>query len=173
MCIDFTNPNKCCPKNDFPLVKIDKIVDSTAGCEIMALLDCFSGYHQMWLHRDDGEKTSFMTSFGTYYYLRMVEGLCNVDPNLCRMTKAALKDQVGRNTLSYVDDVLVKSKDKASYIFDLTETLTNMCEAILKLNPNKCVFKVTRGKVLGCLVSTKGIEASPDKINAILQMQTS
>jgi hypothetical protein len=47
MCIDFTNPNKCCPKDDFPLSRIDKVVDSTAGCETMALLVCFSEYHQI------------------------------------------------------------------------------------------------------------------------------
>jgi hypothetical protein len=103
--------------------------------------------------------------------MRMLEGLCNTGPTFCRMMKAALKDQVGRNILSYVDDIVVASKKRASYISDLTETFTNICEAKLKLNPEKCVFRVTRGIVLGCLVSTKGIEASPDKIKAILQMQ--
>jgi hypothetical protein len=136
----------------------------------MALLDYFSGYHQIWFHQEDEEKTSFITSFGTYYYVRMPEGLCNVGPTFCRMMKVTLKDQVGRNVLSYVDDIMVASK-KTSYIFDLTETFTNMCEAKLKLNHDKCVFRVTRGKVLGCLVFTKGIEASPDKIKAILQME--
>jgi hypothetical protein len=87
------------------------------------------------------------------------------------MTKAALKDQVGRNVFSYIDDIVVASKKKASYIAGLTETFANMHEAKLKLNPKKCVFGVTRGKVLDCLVSTKGIEASPDKIKAILQLQ--
>jgi hypothetical protein len=62
MCIDFTDPNKCCPKDDFPLMKIDKVVDS-AGCETMALLDCFSGYHQIWLRKKHKEKTSFITPF--------------------------------------------------------------------------------------------------------------
>jgi hypothetical protein len=86
------------------------------------------------------------------------------------MMKATLKDQVGRNVLSYVDDIVVASKKKAAYISDLAETFTNMCEARLKLNPEKCAFGVTRGKVLGCLVSTKGIEANPDNIKAIIQM---
>jgi hypothetical protein len=49
MCTDFTDLNKCCPKDDFPFSRIDKVVDSAAGCETMALLDCFSGYHQLWL----------------------------------------------------------------------------------------------------------------------------
>jgi alpha-N-acetylglucosamine transferase len=75
MYIDFTNLNKCCPKDDFPLSRIDKVVDSVTGYEMMALLDCFSSYHQIWLHKEDEEKTSFITSFNTYCYLRMSEGL--------------------------------------------------------------------------------------------------
>jgi hypothetical protein len=106
-----------------------------------------------------------------YCYMRMPEGLCNTDSTFCTMMKAALKDQVGRNVLSDIDDIIISTKKKASYISDLTETFTNMHKANLKLNPEKCVFGVTRGKVLGCLVSTKGIEASSNKIKAILQMQ--
>jgi hypothetical protein len=86
---------------------------------------------------------SFITPFGTYCYLRKPEGLHNAGPMFCRMTKAALKDQVDRNVLSYVDDIVVASKKKSSYIFDLTEIFANMREAKLKLNPDKCVFRVT------------------------------
>jgi hypothetical protein len=171
MCIDFIDLNKCYPKDHFRLTRIDKIVDSPAGCEIMALLDCFSGYHQIWLHREDEEKTSFITPFGTYCYLRMLEGLCNAGPTFCRMMKASLKYKVDRNVLSYVDNIVVMTKKKGSYISNLMETFANMREAKLNWNPDKCVFRVTRGKVLGCLVSTKGIKSSPDKIKAILQMQ--
>jgi hypothetical protein len=169
MCTDFTDLNKCCPKDD-PLARILKIIDSDIGCEMMALLDYFSGYQQIWIHREYEEKTSFITPFSTYSYLWMLEGLSNAGPTFCRMMKAALKDQVGRNVLSYVDDIVVASR-KNTYISDLAEIFANMCEARLKLNPKKCIFEVTRGKVLGCLVSTKGIEANPDKIRAIAQMQ--
>jgi hypothetical protein len=91
MCIDFTNLNKCCPKDNFPLTRIDQIVDTAAGSETMALLDYFLRYHQIWLHKDDEEKTSFITPLETYCYLKMPEGLRNVGPTFCRMTKAALK----------------------------------------------------------------------------------
>jgi hypothetical protein len=104
MCSNFTDLNKCCPKYDFPLVRIDKIVDSIAGCEIMTLLD------YLWLRREDEEKTSFITPFGTYCYLRMSEGLRNAGPTFCRMTNATLKDQVSRNMLSYIDDIVMASK---------------------------------------------------------------
>jgi hypothetical protein len=93
MCTDFTDLNKCCPKDDFPLSRIEKVVDSAVGCETMALLDCFSRYHQIWLRKDE-EKTSFITPFNTYCYLRMLEGLKNAGPTFYRMTKAILKDQM-------------------------------------------------------------------------------
>jgi hypothetical protein len=73
--------------------------------------------------------------------------------------------------LSYVDDIVVVSKKRENYMADLAETFTNMHEARLKLNPEKCVFGITKGKVLGCLILTKGIEANPDKIKAIIRMQ--
>jgi hypothetical protein len=171
MCTDFIDLNKCCPKDDFPLARIDKITDFTVGCEVKALLDCFSGYHQLWLRKEDEEKTSFITPFGTYCYLRMHKGLHNASPTFYRMTKAALKDQIGKNVLSYADDIVIASKKRAAYISDLAETFTNMREAGFKLNQEKCIFGITRGKVLGCLVSTKGFEANPYKIRSITQMQ--
>jgi hypothetical protein len=171
MYMDVTDLNKCCPKDVFPLARIDKIVDSAMGCEMMVLLDCFSRYHQIWLHKEDEEKTSFITPFGTFCYVRMPEGLCNAGPTFCRMTKVALKDQVGRNVLSYVDDIVVASKKKETYISNFVKTFTNIREARLKLNPEKCIFGITKGKILGCVVSTKGIKANHNKIRALIQMQ--
>jgi hypothetical protein len=159
------------PQRQLPLSRINQIVDTAAGSEMMELLDYFLGYNQIWLRKEDKEKTSFITPFGMYCYLRMPEGLRNVGSTFYRMTKAALKDQVGKNVLSYVDDIVVVSKKRENYIANLAETFANMREVRLKLNPNKCVFGITTGKVLGCLVSTKGIEANPDKIKAIIQMQ--
>jgi hypothetical protein len=89
MCTDFTDLNKCCPKDDFPLARIYKIVDSTVGCEMMALLDCFSGYHQIWLCKEDEERTSFITPFGTFCYLRMPKDLRNARPTFWRTTNVA------------------------------------------------------------------------------------
>jgi hypothetical protein len=136
--------NKCCPKDDFPLARIDKIVDSATGCEMMVLLDCFSRYHQIWLRKEDEEKTSFIIPLGTFCYLRMLEGLCNTEPTFYRMMKAALKDQIGRNILSYINNIVVASRKKETYISDLAETFTNMHEARLKLNPEKCIFGIKR-----------------------------
>jgi hypothetical protein len=101
----------------------------------------------------------------------MNEGLHNTSPTFCRMAKATLKDEVGGNVFSYVDGIVMAIKKKTTYISDIAETFTNLREARLNLNPEKCVFGVTRGKVLGCLVFIKGIEANPYNIRAILQME--
>jgi hypothetical protein len=87
------------------------------------------------------------------------------------MTAKVLHSQIGRNVITYVDDIIVKSTKQENHIADLQETFVNFRQAGLKLNPEKCVFGVKKGKFLGCLVSTKGIEANPNKIEAVLQME--
>jgi hypothetical protein len=120
MCIDFIDLNKACPKDEFPLPRIDFLVDAAASSELMSLLDCYSGYHQIWMKKEDEPKTSFITPSGTYCYLR---------------TARALHSQIGRNVLTYVDDIIVKSTKQENHIADLQETFANFRQAGLKLNP--------------------------------------
>jgi hypothetical protein len=75
MCIYFTDLNKACPKDEFPLPRIDSLVDAAASSELMSLLNCYSGYHQIWMKKEDEPKTSFITPSDTYCYLRMLRGL--------------------------------------------------------------------------------------------------
>jgi ribonuclease HI len=170
MCIDFTSLNKACPKDNFPLPRIDKIVDSAAGCEIMSLHDCFSGYHQIYMKEEDKAGTSFITPFGMYCFIRMPEGLKNAGSTFSRLTKMVLESQVDHNIFTYVDDIVVASKSKKDHLADLAETFANTRDARLRLNPEKCVFGVRQGKILGYLVSHRGIEANPTKIQAIINM---
>jgi hypothetical protein len=101
----------------------------------------------------------------------MPEGLKNASPTFTRMTGTVFKPQIGRNIQAYVNDLIVKSTDRASHVGDLAETFANMRRAGLKLSPEKCVFGVTKGKFLGCLISAKRIEANLDKIRAIREME--
>jgi hypothetical protein len=121
--------------------------------------------------KEDEPKTSFITPSGTYCYLRMPEGLKNTGGSFSRMTARVLHSQIDRNVLTYLDDIIVKSTKQEKHIANLQETFANFRQASLKLNPEKCVFGVKKGKFLGCLVSMKGIEANPSKIEAILRME--
>ena len=77
LCIDFTDINKACPNDSFPLPRIDIIMDATAGHELLSFMDAFSGYNQISMDPDDQEKTSFVTAQGTYCYRVMPFGLKN------------------------------------------------------------------------------------------------
>jgi hypothetical protein len=172
MCIDFIDLNKACPKDEFPLLRIGSLADAATSSELMSLLDCYLGYHKIWMEMEDEPKIIIITPSGTYCYLRMPEGLKNAGGSFRRMTTKVLHSQIGRNVLTYVYDIIVKSTKQENHIADLQETFANFRQAGLKLNPEKCVFGVKKGKFLGCLVSTKGIKANPNKIEAILQMES-
>jgi hypothetical protein len=77
MCVDYTDLNKHCLKDPFGLPRIDQVVDSTAGCSMLSFLDCYSGYHQISLAKEDEEKTTFITPFGAFCYTSMSFGLEN------------------------------------------------------------------------------------------------
>ena len=68
MCVDFINLNKACPKDSFPLLRINQLVDSTIGHKLLSFMDAFSGYNQILMDEDDQEKTSFVTNQGLYRY---------------------------------------------------------------------------------------------------------
>ena len=91
MCVDYTDLNKHCPKDPFGLPRIDEVVDSTAGCDLLSFLDCYSGYHQISLKEDDQIKTSFITPFGVYCYTTMFFGLKNAGATYQR----AIQQRVG------------------------------------------------------------------------------
>jgi hypothetical protein len=136
----------------------------------MSLLDCFSGYHQIYMKEEDKASTSFITPFSTYCFVWMPEGLKNAESTFSRLTEKVLESQVGRNIFTYVDDIVIASKNKEDHLADLAETFANMRDARLWLNLEKCVFGVRQRKILGYLVSHRGIEANPTKIQAIIDM---
>jgi len=110
MCVDYTNLNKHCPKDPFPLPRIDQVVDSTAECVLLSFPDYYSGYHQIALKESDQEKTSFITPFGAYCYNTMTFGLKNACATYQKAIQRCLQGQIGRNTEAYVNDIIVKTK---------------------------------------------------------------
>jgi hypothetical protein len=121
MCVDFTDLNKACKKDDFPLERVDKFVDDAANSEMLSLLNMFSGYHQ----------TSFITPSGTFCFVRMQEGLKNAGCTFFRMIAIVLHPQLRINILAYVDDIVVKSVQRRDHISVLVETFANIREMCL------------------------------------------
>ena len=170
MCVDFTDLNKACPKDSYPLPRVDVLMDSTAQHQLLSFMDAFSGYNQIQMHKDDQEKTSFVTSQGLFCYKVMSFGLKNAGATYQRLMNKMFAQQIGRNVQVYVDDMLVKSRREEDHLEDLRETFNTLHSYNMKLNPGKCAFGVTAGKFLGFMVSQKRIEANPNKIRPIMEM---
>ena len=170
LCIDFTDINKACLKDSFPLPRIDLIVDATSGHELLSFMDAFSGYNQISMDPSDQEKTSFVTTQGTYCYRVMPFGLKNAGATYQRLVNRMFQKQIGAMMEVYIDDMLVKSTVAGLYITHLSETFQILRDYNMKLNPAKCAFGVSAGKFLGFIVNHRGIEANPDKIKALLDM---
>ena len=121
LCIDFTDVNRACPKDSFPLPRIDLIVDSTTGHELLSFMDAFSDYNQISMDPDDQEKTSFVTGQGTFCYRVMPFGLKNAGATYQRLVNRMFQKQIGTSMQVYIDDMLVKSTTTELHIAHLSE----------------------------------------------------
>ena len=171
MCVDFTNLNKACPKDPFPMPRIGQLVDATVGHPWMSFLDAFQGYHQIPLALDNQEKTIFVTPIGNYHYKVMPFGFKNAGFIYQRMMTRMFESQLGKSIKVYIDDMVVKSKVVSKHVRDLRNIFEILRKHKLHLNASKCSFGVGSGKFLGYMVTHRGIEVNPDQIKGINSLQ--
>uniref|UniRef100_A0A2N9GTJ6 Reverse transcriptase/retrotransposon-derived protein RNase H-like domain-containing protein n=1 Tax=Fagus sylvatica TaxID=28930 RepID=A0A2N9GTJ6_FAGSY len=136
MCVDYRDLNRASPKDNFPLPHIDTLVDNTATNVVFSFMDGFSGYNQIKMAEEDKSKTAFITHWGTFVYDVMPFGLKNAGATYQRAMVTLFHDMIHHEIEKYQ----------------------------LRLNPNKCAFGVTSGKLLGFIVSGRGIEIDPAKL---------
>nr|KYP57235.1 Transposon Ty3-G Gag-Pol polyprotein [Cajanus cajan] len=165
ICVDYTDLNKTCPKDSYPLPSIDRLVDRASGHALLSFLDAYSGYNQIMM-------TSFITDHANYCYRVMPFGLKNAGATYQRLMDKVFHHQIGRNMEVYVDDMVVKTISATDHATDLAEVFAQIRRHNMRLNPEKCVFGVQGGKFLGLMITSKGIEANPEKCKAIFQMQS-
>ena len=163
LCVDFKDLNKAFPKDPFPLPRIDQIIDATAGHDSLCFLHAYSGYHQIKMAESDQAATTFITPYGPFCFNTMPFRLKNAGATYQRMIQTCLETQIGKTVEAYVDDVVIKTRHVKSLIDDLRLTFDNLRTYDIKLNPEKCLFGVPPEKLLGFIVSNRGIEANPDK----------
>ena len=137
---------------------------------MLSFIDGFSGYNQIRLAEEDQDKTSFTMPWGTYCYVVMPFGLKNAGATYQRAMMAIFHDMIHIDMEVYVDDILVKSRTRSEHPQALAKILQRSREHNLKMNPKKCVFGVSSGKLLGFIVSKRGIEIDPNKAKAIAEM---
>ena len=142
----------------------------------MCFLDAYSGYHQIKMAEPDQVATALITSYGPFCFTTMPFGLKNAGATYQRMIQTCLANQIGKTVEAYVDDVVVKTRHFESLVDDLRLTFDNLQTYDIKLNPEKCVFGVPSGKLLGYIVSNRGkkqIRLKSELCHSWLSQQTS
>uniref|UniRef100_A0A2N9GD38 Reverse transcriptase domain-containing protein n=1 Tax=Fagus sylvatica TaxID=28930 RepID=A0A2N9GD38_FAGSY len=166
MCVDYRDLNRASPKDNFPLPHIDTLVDNTATNVVFSFMDGFSGYNQIKMAEEDKSKTAFVTHWGTFVYDVMPFGLKNAGATYQRAMVTLFHDMIHHEIEVYVDDMIAKSRTAQDHLTDLRKLFQRLKKYQLRLNPNKCAFGVTSGKLLGFIVSGRGIEIDPAKLTA-------
>ncbi|RDX69353.1 Retrovirus-related Pol polyprotein from transposon 17.6, partial [Mucuna pruriens] len=172
MCTNYTDLNKVCPKDPYPLPNIDRLVDNVSGYEFLSFMDAYSGYNQIKMHPEDEEKTAFITDGGTFCYKVMPFRLKNVGATYQRLMDKIFKEVIGRDIELYVDDMVAKSEGGENHYETLGRVFKVLRRHQLRLNPEKCSFGVQAGRFMGFMLTERGIEANPEKCRAVISMRS-
>ncbi|KAA0067354.1 uncharacterized protein E5676_scaffold1704G00090 [Cucumis melo var. makuwa] len=154
VCVDFRDLNNACPKDDFPLLITEFMVNATTEHETLSFMDGSSGYNQIRMALSDEEMTAFRTPKGIYCYKVMSFGLKNVGATYQRAMQKVFDDMLHKYVECYVDDLVVKSKRRQDHMKDLKFVFDCLRKYQLRMNPLKCTF----GKVSRRIVGARGGE---------------
>ncbi|GAU45012.1 hypothetical protein TSUD_88030 [Trifolium subterraneum] len=172
MCVDYTDLNRACPKDAYPLPNINKLVDNSSGFKLLLFMDAYSGYNQIKMAEIDKKKTAFMTETGNYYYNVMPFGLKNAGATYQRMMNKVFHNEIGDMLEVYMDDMIVKSEEEIDHTVHLKRVFDQARKFNMRFNPEKCTFGVKAGKFLGFYLTERGIEANPNKCRAFFDYPT-
>ncbi|GAU48525.1 hypothetical protein TSUD_243030 [Trifolium subterraneum] len=172
MCVDYTDLNRACPKDAYPLPCIDRLVDNSSGFKLLSFLDAYSGYNQIPMVVADRTKTAFITESGNYYYNVMPFGLKNAGATYQRMMNKVFRVEIGDMLEVYMDDMIVKSHEEVDHTVHLQKVFEQARKVNMRFNPEKCTFGIRAGKFLGFYLTERGIEANPDKCRAFTEFPT-
>lgn len=138
--------------------------------KLKCFLDVYKGYHQLLVNKNDEEKTAFYTNHGTFCYTKMSFGLKNTGENYQRLVESIFAKQIRRNIEVYIDDKVIKTPDEKKLLDGVEETFKTLEKVRIKLNPGKCTFSVEVGQFLGYYITKKGIQPSPTKVDAFMEV---
>jgi ribonuclease HI len=170
LCIDFRNLNLACIKDNYPLPNMETLLQRVTGSKIMSMLDGFSGYNQVLVRKEDQNKTTFTTPWGTFEYLRMPFGLLNAGATFQRAMDFAFHELMGKIIEIYQDDLTVFSKERDDHISHLRQVFERCRKYGISLNPAKSILGVDEGKLLGHIITKDGVKMDPKRVQPIQQV---
>ena len=164
ICVDLTKLNENVKRENYPLPTTDHLLAKLSGATVFTKLDCNSGFHQIPLAKESQQLTTFITPFGRFVYKRIPFGISSGPEIFHREMSHLLTGIPG--VICNIDDVLISGSNQKEHDERVQQVLQRMREAGMTLN-DKCVFSQDRVKFLGHIVSQKGIEIDPEKLEAI------
>jgi hypothetical protein len=153
LCVDFRNLNRVSLKDNYPLPKMDHILQKVVGSQKMSMLDGFSGYNQIMVHPDDQENTAFTTPWGTFMYAKMPFGLMNAGETFQTAMDIDFVDEKDKFIVIYLDDITVYSTSDEEHLKHLRRDFQKCRKFGISLNPKKSNFGMEEGKLLGHIIS--------------------
>lgn len=167
MCTNFMKVNEVIKKDNYPLPRIDELLGSFEGKKFFSGIDLTSGFYNVEIEEEDKEKTAIITHEGLYEYNRMQFGLCNAPAVFQRMMHIAMEELLYRETLVYIDDLVIFSDTFEEHLTGLEKVLQKLRKAKLKINRDKSNFGYRKIEFLGHYVGEEGIEVNNEKIEVV------
>jgi ribonuclease HI len=167
LCVDFRNLNRSSRKDNYPLPKMEHILQRVTGASRISMIDGFSGYNQVSVLPEDREKTTFTTPWGTFMYAKMSFGLMNAGATFQRAMDIAFVGEKDKFVVVYLDDITVFSKSDKEHCRHLRKVFLKCRNFGISLNPKKSLFAMQEGKLLGHIVSAEGVRIDPSRVEAI------
>ncbi|KAI5150401.1 hypothetical protein ENBRE01_1475 [Enteropsectra breve] len=167
MCIDFRALNEITIKDNYPLPRIDELLDELGKAIIFTILDATNGYYQIEINEEDKMKTAFTWKNGLYEFNRMPFGLCNAPATFQRTMDTIFRDINGKFVIPYLDDIIIFSNSTKEHEEHLEEVLKRLKNAGIVLNRNKCKIGKTEIKVLGVIISEGQVKPDLEKVAAL------
>ena len=169
LCCDYRKLNNVTVKDSYPLPRIDDILMSLGGCEYLSSMDLASGYYQVAIAKEDQPKTAIATYSGLYQWVVMPFGLTNAPATFERLMDYVLGPIKYSKCMLYLDDVVVKGEGWKEQVDNLDDVFSRLRDAGLKLKPSKCNLFRREVQYLGHVVSKRGVEPDPQKVECIVK----
>jgi predicted aspartyl protease len=166
-CIDYRKLNALTKKDSYPLPRIDELLARVSKAKVFTKLDIRQAFHRIRIDPESEDYTTFKTRYGTYKCKVLPFGLCNGPSTYQRYMNDVLMDYLDDFCMAYLDDILIYSEDPQEHEEHVKKVLRRLQEAGLQADIKKCEFSVERTKYLGYILTTKGLEVDPDKVEPL------
>src|SRR3984957_4937654 len=167
LCIDYWALNKITVRNQYPIPRINDLLDQLTGAKYFSKIDLKSGYHQVPIEHFDVWKTAFKSKEGLFEWLVMTFGLTNSPATFMRLMDNILRPFTNSFVVVYLDDILIFSQTWEEHLHHIRQVLQTLRQHKLCANLEKCTFGMTQVQYLGYIVDEKGVHVDPKKIDVI------